>query len=136
MKRRPTADLHLTQAVSDDEVKAAVSTQKPKPGKPADNPASYRPISLLSIVYKLLERLILNRITYIVDQQLPPERAGFWINKCTADQVVHLTQDIEDSFQKREKTGVVLVDLTAAFDMVWLKGLGCKLIPDRRDHLQ
>ena len=27
-----------------------------KPGKPADNPASYRPISLLCCLYKLLER--------------------------------------------------------------------------------
>ena len=33
-----------------------------KPGKPADDPASYRPISVLCIGFKLFERVILNRI--------------------------------------------------------------------------
>ena len=105
-----------------------------KPGKPPTEAKSYRPISLLSIVYKLLERLVLNRITPIVDPQLPKEQAGFRKGRCTTDQVANLTQHIEDGFERKLKTGLVLVDLTAAYDTVWLKGLEYKLIkmiPDR-----
>lgn len=32
-----------------------------KPNKAGDNPKNYRPISLLSVVYKVFERLVLNR---------------------------------------------------------------------------
>ena len=50
------------------------------------------------------------------------------------DQVTLLTQDIEDSFEWNMKAGAVFVDLTAAYDTVWHRGLICKLlklIPDR-----
>ncbi|KAF0767737.1 Uncharacterized protein FWK35_00005120 [Aphis craccivora] len=48
-----------------------------KPEKPKDDVKSYRPISLLSASYKLLERLIYNRISKIIDDEvLPQEQAG------------------------------------------------------------
>ena len=107
----------------------------PKPNKPKDDPKSYRPISLLCIPYKLLERLIHSRINPIIDPQLPHEQAGFRRGRSTVDQVTLLTQDIEDCFEGNQKAGVVLVDLTAAYDTVWHRGLIyklLKLIPDRR----
>lgn len=45
-----------------------------KPGKPADNPTSYRPISLLSVLSKLMERIILRRISPLIE---PVYQAGF-----------------------------------------------------------
>ena len=45
-----------------------------------------------------------------------------------------LCQDIEDGFQAGEKVGAVFLDLTAAYDTVWLRGLHLKLletIPDK-----
>ena len=48
--------------------------------------------------------------------------------------VTLLTQNIEDAFDAGEKAGVVLLDLSAAYDTVWLRGLHLKLlqmIPDR-----
>jgi len=107
----------------------------PKPNKPRDDPKSYRPISLLCVPYKLLERLIHGRINPIIDPQLPHEQAGFRQGRSTADQVALLTQDIEDCFEAKEKAGAVLVDLTAAYDTVWHRGLTLKLLrilPDRR----
>ena len=58
-----------------------------KPNKLADLPKSYRSISLLSVTYKLLERLIYNRILPIVESFLPEEQAGFIPNRGTLDQV-------------------------------------------------
>jgi len=34
-----------------------------------------------------------------------------------------MTQDIEDSFSAKNKAGAVFVDLTAANDTVWYRGL-------------
>ena len=106
-----------------------------KPNKPAaEDPKSYRPISLLCVPFKILERMIHSRIEPVVDPQLPREQAGFRRGRSTVDQVTLLTQDIEDSFQQKEKVGVVLLDLTAAYDTVWHRGLHLKLlktIPDR-----
>ena len=102
----------------------------PKPGKPIDDPKGYRPISLLCVPYKIMERLLHARL----DPKLPKDQAGFRRGKSTVDQVTLLTQDIEDTFQRGEKAGVVLLDLTAAYDTVWLRGLHLKLlktIPDR-----
>jgi len=99
-----------------------------------DDPGSYRPISLLCVSYKLLERLLLFRLEPVVDPQLPTEQGGFRRNRSTVQQVVKLTSDIEDSCEGRRKAGLVLVDLTAAYDTVWHQGLALKLlqtIPDR-----
>ena len=106
----------------------------PKPNQPAQDPKSYRPISLLCAPFKILERLTHSRIDPMVDTQLPREQAGFCRGRSTVDQVTLLTQYIEDSFQHNENAGVVFLDLTAAYDTVWHRGLHLKLlriIPDR-----
>jgi len=45
-----------------------------KPGKDSSLAANYRPISLLSVCYKLLERLALKRISPTVEGLLSPTR--------------------------------------------------------------
>ena len=51
-----------------------------------------------------------------------------------AYQTVLLTQNIENSFEAKKKAGAVFVDLIAAYDTVWHRGLTCKLLrllPDK-----
>ena len=100
----------------------------PKPTKPAGNPKSYQPVSLLCVPYKILERLIYARVEPLIDPLLPIEQAGFRRGKSTVDQVVLLTQSIEDSFEAKKKAGAVFIDLTAAYDTVWHRGLTFKLM--------
>ena len=45
----------------------------PKPAKPVGDPKSYRPISLLCMPYKILERLIYARVEPLIDP-LPPKK--------------------------------------------------------------
>ena len=102
--------------------------------KPAGDPKSYRPISLFCVPYKILERIIYARVKPLIDPLLPKEQAGFRRGKSTIDQVVLLTQNIEDSFEAKKKAGAVFVNLTAAYDTVWHRGLTCKLLrllPDK-----
>ena len=105
-----------------------------KPNKPVDDPKGYRPIALLCVPYKIMERLLHARLDPVIDPILPKEQAGFRRGKSTVDQVTLLTQDIEDSFQTGEKAGVVLLDLTAAYDTVWLRGLHLKLLQTISDR--
>ena len=39
-----------------------------------------------------------------------------------------MTQEIENCFSAKKKAGVVFVDLTAAIDTVWHRGLACKFL--------
>ena len=106
----------------------------PKPMKPVGDPKSYRPISLLCVPYKILERLIYARVEPLIDPLFLKEQAGFRRGKSNVDQVVLLTQNIEDSFEAKKMAGAVFVDLTAAYDTVWHRGLTCKLLrllPDK-----
>ena len=99
-----------------------------------EDPKSYRLISLLCVSYKILERLIYNRVKPIVDPLLPREQARFQHGKSTVDQVVLLTQNIEDSFEAKKKAGAAFVNLRAAYDTIWHRGLTCKLLrllPDK-----
>ena len=89
---------------------------------------------MLCVPYKIIERLIYARIEPIVDPLLPQEQAGFRRSRSTTDQVTLLIQGIEDSFLAKKKVGGVFVDLTAAYDSVWHRGLTRKLLrilPDR-----
>ena len=105
-----------------------------KPNKSADDAKNYRPIPLLCVPLKLLERLLISRLDPVIDPQLPPEQAGIRHGRSTTDQVTLLTDDIEAGFEHNQKVGVALVDITAAYDTVWLRGLHLKLLrmlPDR-----
>ena len=106
----------------------------PKPIKPMRDPKSYRPISLLCVPYKIFERHIYARVEPLINSLLPEEQAGFRRGKSTVDQVVLLTQNIEICFEAKKKAGAVFVNLTAAYDTVWHRGLTCKLLrllPDK-----
>ena len=48
-----------------------------KPGKKPQEPKSFRPISLLCDTYKLLKRMILDRLLRIIDEKLIPSRLAF-----------------------------------------------------------
>ena len=88
---------------------------------------SYQPIFLLSVCFKLLERLILRRIAPTVDAALSPDQAGFRQGRSTCDQVTALATFIENGFQEGLKTEAVFLDLTAAYDTVWHTGLLVKI---------
>jgi len=102
--------------------------------QPYKPPSAYRPISLLCVPFKILERVIFSRITPYVEKCLPDLQAGFQAGRSTIDQVLQLYSTTEDGFQLKKKTAVALVDLTAAYDTVWHQGLRLKLlraIPDK-----
>ena len=100
--------------------------------KDSAKPKSYSPISLPCHVYKLYERLILNRITPSVDRHLIKEQAGFRPGKSCCRQLLNLSQHIEDGYQRGMITGATFVDLYAEYDTVNHRLLIGKLYECRR----
>lgn len=98
-----------------------------KPEKDKNSVDSYRPISLLCICYKILERIVYNRISSIIHANIPNDQAGFMPKRSCCDQVLALTTHIEAGFQDKLRTAIVFVDLSSAFDTVWRNALLLKL---------
>ena len=63
-----------------------------------------------------------------------PEQAGFRPGKSCTAQVLNLTQHIEDGFETGKITGIVLVDLSAAYDTVNHRRLLEKVYNITRDY--
>ena len=84
---------------------------------------SYRPISFLCIAYRLREGLILSYINEIVELHLSFEQEGFRRQDLTTDQDALLSNSIKQALQRKEKYGLELIDLSAAYDTVWRRCL-------------
>ena len=82
-----------------DSFKKAVIIMVQKPGKPEEELSSYRPISLLSAISKLFEKLILKRLKSHID--LPTHQFGFRERHATVDQVHRVTAIMEKAFEEK-----------------------------------
>ena len=87
-----------------------------KPGKDPAKRKSYRPISLLCILYKLYECMIMARIAPIAEEQLTPDQAVFRPRCSTCGQLMNRNHYIDNRYKWNQITGTVFVDLTAAYD--------------------
>ena len=100
-----------------------------KPKKDKKHPASYRPISLLSCMGKLLEKIIKHRLTAEIERRniLPEHQAGFRAKKSTIYNIVRLERYAKEQLKQDRQAAVILFDIKAAFDSVWHDGLIYKL---------
>ena len=90
--------------------------------------------TFLCCFYRLFERVLLSRLSSIVERSISQSWAGFRGGRSTAEQVVALTSLIEAGFNCKMKTGAVFVDLSAAYDTVWRDGLLYKIAHLVRDR--
>ena len=103
-----------------------------KPGKDPTQPTNYRPISLLSNLGKILERLILLRMnefeeTEKIFTKFANTQFGFRKEHSTIHQIIRITEKITKNFNLNKSSGMVLLDVEKAFDSVWHDGLLHKL---------
>lgn len=101
----------------------------PKPGKPLTDVKSYRPISLLPILSKLYEKILLDRIKPIIEDNriVPKHQFGFRNAHSTMDQVHRITDVIENALEEKKVCSAVFLDVSQAFDKVCHTGLLTKL---------
>lgn len=110
--------------------KQAIVIPIPKPGKNPKLITSYRPISLLSTISKLVEKIILIRFKRQIKKLKleNPNQFGFTDRLGTTHQLARVTTDIINNFNKNKNTVMALIDMEKAFDKVWVIGVVYKLI--------
>jgi hypothetical protein len=79
---------------------------------------NYRPISLLSHVYKLFSRVITNRLARRFDDFQSPEQAGFRKGFSTIDHIHTLRQIIQKTEEYNLPLCLAFVDYEKAFDSI------------------
>ena len=89
-------------------------------GDAKTNSTNYRPISLLPIFGKLLEKVIANRITKFFDKNnvITPHQFGFRKNHSTELAVTEIHNKLLKNMDENKHTCTVFLDLAKAFDSV------------------
>jgi hypothetical protein len=101
------------------EWKHATVTPIFKSGSKTD-PSNYRPISVLAVFSKILERAV-HRMVYAYLQEnkfLSMQQSGFRPLHSTKTCLIHITNSLLSNMDKRQLTGVVFLDLAKAFDIL------------------
>ena len=93
------------------------------------SPQNYRPISLLSILAKVYERILVKNITNFFDTHhlINNRQFGFRSKRSVSDLLLQLTTKWQKSLENGIDTCVIALDIAGAFDRVWHKGLIAKL---------
>ena len=93
----------------------------PKPGKDdTSNPRNWRPIALLSVLSKGLERYIARWVAYLAvhEKVLSPTHFGAMPRRATLDLVVSFVSRIEAALRVGKHAALLLQDVEGAFDGV------------------
>ena len=100
-----------------------------KPDKPPSFATSYRPISLISSLMKLFERVIEQRPRSHLENIgfLNKHQSCFRRAKSTDDHLFGLSQSIMESLNRGEHVVAAFLDVEKAFDNVWHNGLRYKI---------
>ena len=93
------------------------------------DPTNYRPISLLSAVSKILERVIAEQLTQHLEENhlVSPRQHGFRKGRSASDLLLLLAESWHDALDSGRPSLVIALDIAGAFDRVWHKGLLAKI---------
>jgi hypothetical protein len=88
---------------------------------------NYRPVSLLSVISKVFERCIFNKIYPFICNQINNVQHGFTKGRSTCTQLLHFVNDTCKTLDETGQTDIVYLDFEKAFDRVTHKLLLKKL---------
>jgi len=86
--------------------------------KGAQNFSRFRPISLCNTGYKIITKVIANRLKHVLPKLIPENQGGFVKGCHIQDNILLVQEAIHSSCQRREKGMIVKLDLANAFDRV------------------
>jgi hypothetical protein len=85
-----------------------------------DNPFTYRPVSNLMFLSKLIERLVCRQLaTYLEEHRLlASQQSAYREHHSTETATQKIASDVFDAMDRRDVTILALIDFSAAFDTV------------------
>ncbi|RVE50092.1 hypothetical protein evm_005298 [Chilo suppressalis] len=100
-----------------------------KHNKPPADPNSYRPIALASVLSKIAEHLVKNRLEWFLESKalLASSQYGFRKGKSTMDSIGIFTTDIRLAFSNNHSLLAPFIDISGAYDNVDIQILKNKL---------
>jgi hypothetical protein len=93
-----------------------------KPGKEnSEEVSKFRPISLLNIGGKVLEKVLINRINHYVysNDYMNNKQYGFTPQRSTINAAVAVQDFVEEGLNSGDVLVIVSLDVKGAFDAVW-----------------
>ena len=112
-------NMSFTNGVLPNLLKSAIISSIYKGGNNCDA-GNYRPISILTIFSKLLEKIFYNRLIQFVNSNsvLKSNQFGFQTGKSMSSAIAHVTSVLINKTNNNKHTAFVLLDLKKAFDLV------------------
>ena len=107
-----------TQEIPQD-FKLAVVTPIHKSGD-KKNPVNYRPISVLPLISKIIERIVADQLMHHLESNnlLTNMQYGFRKGHSTNTCLLQLTEEIRNSLDNKKAVGILALDLSKAFDSI------------------
>ena len=90
---------------------------------------NYRPIALLSIIGKIMEKCVFKHLFNFLNQNrlITSLQSGFIPGDSTVNQLLHLSDTFGKALDAGKEVRVIFCDISKAFDRVWHEGLIYKL---------
>lgn len=109
----------MFEGVFPEQLKIAKILPKHKKGSKTD-PSKYRPISLLTILSKIFEKILKSRLVLHLNMNniLNARQFGYRRGVGTTDAIDKLLDDIVHKINNKEKVAALFLDLSSAFDLV------------------
>ena len=107
-----------------------MGTMIPKPNKNHKITTNYGPISLLSCIGKIFEKILANRIRGELEKRkfFNEWQLGYSNKICAMEHILRLTDDALKGLQANRLEVAIFIDVEKAFDSVWHNGLRYKLM--------
>jgi len=92
-----------------------------KPDKNQFETKSYRPISLLNTMAKILEKIIDARLRWFLEKNgiLDPRQNGFRRHKSTTNSLHDIQEEIHLTLEAKQIMGLIALDISKAYDTTW-----------------
>lgn len=96
-----------------------VALKKPRKGD-YTLPSSYRPIALLNTIGKIMESVLAERLSYLVETEnvLPPNHFGGRRGQSTLSAIHNLLEQVYSAWERGETASLLMLDVSGAFDNV------------------
>ena len=78
----------------------------------------FRPISLYNIGYKIITKIMANRLKNTLPTIIPENQGGFIKGRNISDNIILVQDAIHSSQSRKEKSMIIKLDLASSFDRV------------------